>query len=118
MTYRLSKLRILSEWQARQLFIEINRLGFRTEEPEPMAHETSHVWRTVFRELWTRRVTKEAIATELHMPLSELEGLVFGLAARAAAAEPGERKAGRPVLALAGSSDSTETESDTPLTSP
>jgi Zn-dependent peptidase ImmA (M78 family) len=92
MTYRLSKLRILSEWQARQLFIEINRLGFRTEEPDAMPHETSHVWRTVFQELWSRRLTKAAIAAELHMPVEELESIVFGLTARAASEDrPKER---------------------------
>ena len=107
MTYRLSKLRILSEWQARQLFIEINRLGFRTDEPEPMAHETSHVWKTVFRELWLRRVTKESIAAELNMPLAELEGIIFGLVARASMTAPARC---RPALALAPESTSTRTE--------
>jgi Zn-dependent peptidase ImmA (M78 family) len=81
MTYKLAKLCILTEWQARRFYIEINRLGFRTEEPDPMPRETSLIWQTVFRELWKRRVPKEAIARKLHLPPHELESLVFGLAA-------------------------------------
>jgi len=80
MTYKLSKLGILTEWQARRFFIEINRLGFRTAEPDPMPRETSLVWQTVFRELWKRRIPKQAIARKLHLPAQELESLVFGLA--------------------------------------
>lgn len=79
MVYKLSKLGILTEWQARRFFIEINRLGFRTEEPDPMPRETSLVWQTVLRELWKRRIPKEAIARKLHLPAHELESLVFGL---------------------------------------
>jgi Zn-dependent peptidase ImmA (M78 family)/DNA-binding XRE family transcriptional regulator len=80
MTYKLSKLGILTEWQARRFFIEINRLGFRTEEPDPMPREASLVWQTVLRELWRRRIPKDAIARKLHLPAYELESLVFGLA--------------------------------------
>jgi len=79
MTYKLSKLGILTEWQARRFFIEINRLGYRTAEPSPMPRETSLIWQTVFRDLWTRRVPKEAIARKLNLPQHELESLVFGL---------------------------------------
>ncbi len=83
LTYRLSKLGILTEWQARGFFIEINRLGYRTGEPDPMPHETSLVWQTVFRDLWQRRITKEDVASRLYLPPSELESLVFGLASPA-----------------------------------
>tara|TARA_R110002094_G_scaffold57752_2_gene68858 strand:+ start:825 stop:1928 length:1104 start_codon:yes stop_codon:yes gene_type:complete len=79
-TYRLSKLNLLSEWHARKLFIEISRLGYRTDEPEPMERESSLIWQTVFRELWKDRTTKDDIAKELHIPQQELESLVFGLA--------------------------------------
>ena len=80
LTYRLSKLNVLTEWQARRFFIEISRLGYRTEEPDPMPRESSLVWQTVFRDLWKRRITKEDVARRLHLPPAELEALVFGLA--------------------------------------
>jgi Zn-dependent peptidase ImmA (M78 family)/DNA-binding XRE family transcriptional regulator len=102
MTYRLAKLGILSEWQARRCFIEINRRGFRTEEPDPLPREKSHIWQTVFRELWKRRISKEAIARKLTIPPDELESLVFGLTgetvdARALAEDSGQS---RPKLAI------------------
>jgi Zn-dependent peptidase ImmA (M78 family)/DNA-binding XRE family transcriptional regulator len=79
MAYRLSKLGVLTEWQARMFFIEINRLGFRTSEPDPMERETSRVWQTVLRDLWKRKVSREAVARQLHLPVDELDSLVFGL---------------------------------------
>ncbi len=102
LTYRLSKLGILSEWQSRKFFIEINRLGFRTAEPDPMPHESSFVWQTVFRELWKERITKNDIAEALHIPSEELESLVFGLTSPAfdpnASLPSGQR--GKPSLAV------------------
>lgn len=99
MTYRLGKLGVLTEWQNRGYFIEINRRGFRTNEPEPMARETSFVWQTVFRELWKDRLTKTHIAKELQIPSEELESLVFGLASPAF--DPAAQiKPGKPVLAI------------------
>lgn len=81
MTYRLSKLGVLTEWQSRMFFIEINRFGFRTDEPDPMRRETSSIWQIVLREFWKRRITKDDIAKRLHLPAEELESLLFGLAA-------------------------------------
>lgn len=102
MTYRLAKLGILSEWQARRCFIEINRCGFRTEEPDPMPREKSHIWQTVFRELWRRRISRELVAHKLALPPDELESLVFGLTSDAvdAQARAQENARNRPHLAV------------------
>ncbi|MDO8838259.1 MAG: XRE family transcriptional regulator [Parvibaculum sp.] len=102
LTYRLSKLGILSEWQSRRFFIEINRLGFRTTEPDPIPHEFSFIWQTVFRELWKDRITKHDIAEALHIPAEELESVVFGLASPAfdPRARLDAESNGRPVLAI------------------
>ena len=81
MAYRLSKLGILSEWQSRKFFIDINRLGFRTDEPKPMQRESSSIWKTVLREFWKRRITRDDIARALFLPPEELESLLFGLTA-------------------------------------
>lgn len=83
MTYRLAKLGILTEWQARRFFIEISRRGYRTAEPEPMPRESSFVWQAVFRDLWKDRITKQGIAAALHVPFEEFESVVFGLASPA-----------------------------------
>ncbi len=79
MVYRLGRLGITSEWQTRQFFIEMSRRGFRTDEPDPMPRETSHIWQTVFRELWKDRVTRDRLALDLGIPNDELESVVFGL---------------------------------------
>lgn len=83
LTYHLSKLGILTEWQARGYFIQMNKDGSRTTEPDPMPFETSFIWQSVFRELWKDRITKSEIAKELFIPEDEFESLVFGLAAQA-----------------------------------
>ena len=52
--------------------------------PPPLsAHlerETSIIWRKVLTQLWTEKTTKNDIATSLHLPLDELEGLIWNLA--------------------------------------
>lgn len=83
LTYHLSKLGVLTEWQARSYFIQMNKDGSRTKEPDPMPFESSYIWQSVFRELWKDRITKTQIARELFIPEDEFESLVFGLAAQA-----------------------------------
>lgn len=79
LTYQLSKLGVLTEWQARSFYIQMNKEGSRTIEPDPMPFESSHIWRTVFRELWAERITRTDIAGELDLPEDEFESLIFGL---------------------------------------
>lgn len=81
LTYRLAKLGILSEWQARNFYIQMNKDGSRTVEPDPMPRETSHVWKTVFQELWKDKTTKEDVAGDLGIPTSELDSMIFSLIA-------------------------------------
>src|SRR5690606_21139707 len=79
LAYRLHKLGIVSDWQYRGLCIDMNRVGYRTSEPEGLPPELSQVWRKVFTELWNEKVTRDDIARDLCLPTSELENLVFGL---------------------------------------
>lgn len=79
MAYRLHKLGSLSDWQYRNFCIEINRRGYRTNEPDGLPPEGSTVWKAVLGELWKDRITKEHIASTLCLPIEELENLVFGL---------------------------------------
>ncbi|HRK98462.1 MAG TPA: ImmA/IrrE family metallo-endopeptidase [Alphaproteobacteria bacterium] len=79
LVYRLHKMNILTEWQSRNFYIEINQRGFRTVEPDGIEYEESVVWQKVFSELWHERISKNHIADELNIPFEEVENLVFGL---------------------------------------
>lgn len=95
LAYRLHKLGILSDWQYRTFCIQINQRGYRTSEPNGLPREESVVWKKVFTELWSERVSKNQVASELKIPAEELENLVFGLTGDPA---PPDRAPGRPVL--------------------
>jgi Zn-dependent peptidase ImmA (M78 family)/DNA-binding XRE family transcriptional regulator len=79
MAYRLHALGLLSEWQYKSACIELGRRGFRSGEPRGIERETSRVWQKVLAQLWNERRTKSEIAGALHIPLDELEGLIWGL---------------------------------------
>ncbi|HZL58324.1 MAG TPA: XRE family transcriptional regulator [Stellaceae bacterium] len=79
MAYRLHGLDLLSEWQYKSACIELGRRGFRQGEPGGMGRETSRVWQKIFTQLWSERKTKNDIAAELHIPLDEFDGLIWGL---------------------------------------
>ena len=79
MAYRLHALKLISDWQYRSFCIELGRRGYRQGEPVGIDRETSVVWQKVFSQLWSEKTTKQEVADELHIPLVELESIVFGL---------------------------------------
>jgi len=79
LAYRLHKLGILTDWQYRMFCIQINQRGYRTQEPNGLPREESVVWKMVFTALWNDKISKNQIASELHLPADELENLIFGL---------------------------------------
>ena len=81
MTYRLHTLQLVSDWQYKSLCMELARQGYRSGEPDGIEREVSAVWKKVLSHLWTERTTKHDIADALGVPLDEIEGLVYGLAA-------------------------------------
>jgi Zn-dependent peptidase ImmA (M78 family) len=95
LAYRLHKLGILSDWQYRMFCIEINQRGYRIEEPNGLPREVSVLWKKVFSELWSDRISKNQVAADLHLPADELENLVFGLTGEV---NPPQRVSGRPSL--------------------
>jgi Zn-dependent peptidase ImmA (M78 family)/DNA-binding XRE family transcriptional regulator len=95
LAHRLHKLGILSDWQYRTFCIQINQRGYRTEEPNSLPREESVVWKKVFAELWSDRVSRNQVAGELNLPPEELENLIFGLTSDIA---PPARSKGRPSL--------------------
>ena len=79
MAYRLHALGLLSEWKYKSACIELGRRRFRSGEPGGIERETSRVWQKVLSQLWSERRTKSDIADRLHIPLDEVEGLIWGL---------------------------------------
>jgi len=73
--YRLHKLDILTDWQYRQFCIEISQ-RFKEIEPNSVGTISSTLWDMVFKELWSKKITKLSISKELNIPLDEIEKLV------------------------------------------
>lgn len=78
--YRLRALDEISEWHFRSLFSALSRLGFRTEEPEPIERETSTLLNLVLSLLREQSMTVAGIARALAIQRHDLEDLLFGLA--------------------------------------
>lgn len=78
LTYRAHAVELLSDWQYRSAFIELGERGLRKHE-EGGKRETSQVLAKVLRMLHDNGVRWADIATELHVPVSELNHVVFGL---------------------------------------
>lgn len=83
LNYRLHKLGIVSDWQNRSLNVEMSSRGYRRQEPEGLDPETSALWPQVFATLWRERITRDHVASELHVPTSELDSILFQLTGRA-----------------------------------
>jgi Zn-dependent peptidase ImmA (M78 family)/DNA-binding XRE family transcriptional regulator len=79
LNYRLHKLGVISEWRNRDFCIEIAKRGYNTKEPRPLERERSWVWDKVLKTLWAERTTQRDIADSLDLPVSEVEGLLFGV---------------------------------------
>ena len=78
LVYRLHKLGLISDWQYRTFFIQINQ-QFGKSEPHSVERETSQVWRKVLSALWVDRTPREEIAKQLALPVEEVDNLLFGL---------------------------------------
>ena len=61
------------------LCIQIAKNG-RTKEPESAPREMSQVFPKIFDALHKNGISRARVATELSLPQSELEALMFGLA--------------------------------------
>jgi Zn-dependent peptidase ImmA (M78 family)/DNA-binding XRE family transcriptional regulator len=102
LAYRMHSLGLLSDWQYRSIFIELNRRG-RANEPlapgrQPLERETSQILRKVFRALKDEGMPRAVIARELDISVNDLNDSVFGLVLTAMntaespeLAPPGER---------------------------
>lgn len=86
LNYRLHKLGVVRDWQNRSLNIEIARAGYRRDEPESREREVSALWPQVFSTLWRERMTRDQLATELHLPTSEIDQILVHVGNSAGAA--------------------------------
>ena len=93
LAYRLRRVGMLSEWQARSVYIEMGKLGYRTAEPEEIPRESSQALAKIFASLRNEGLNLPQIADELHLPEEELKKLVFGLTITG---HSGERSTSRP----------------------
>lgn len=96
LAYRLNKIGVLSDWLYRGMIIEMGRRGYRENEPNEMEREESILWQKVFNDLWLKKITKEHIANDLHVPISEIENLIFGLIVRKGVSPEQRREGGGP----------------------
>ncbi len=78
LNYRLHKLGFITDWTYRDFCIQIMS-RFKRSEPEEMVREKSVVWQKVMKILWSKKITQAEIAKQLHLPLSEVNTLVFGI---------------------------------------
>jgi Zn-dependent peptidase ImmA (M78 family) len=79
LAYRLHKIGVITDWQYRTFCIQISERGYRINEPNSLPREESVIWKKVLTELWSDRISKNQVASELHIPTDEIENLVFGL---------------------------------------
>lgn len=79
LVYRMHQLQLLTDWQYRSLFVEMGSLGYRTNEPNPVAPEASQVLAKVFQNLREEGVRRADVAARLEIPVEELNKMIFGL---------------------------------------
>ena len=79
LTYRLHKLRLLTQHQYTSIFIQIGRYDYRTNEPEPSERETSQVLNKVFRRLREKGTTVGSVAGNLALHRDDISKLLVGL---------------------------------------
>lgn len=79
LNYRLHSLGLSTEWAYRTLCIQIAQEGYRTEEPESIAHERSVILEKIFSALRDDGVGKVGVARELAISPEEINELTFGL---------------------------------------
>jgi len=89
LVYRLHEIGLLSDWYYRTLCIEIQRQGFRKQEPQPGLREHSQVLAKVFELLKAEKIMRHDVAAKLSWPVEELNALIFQLVLSAI---PGAKK--------------------------
>jgi Zn-dependent peptidase ImmA (M78 family) len=76
---RMYDLEMITRWYYRAMMIQVQKLGYRDQEPDPMQREMSHIWPAVFGKLRDEGTTRRTLAETMCWPLDELKSLVFQL---------------------------------------
>lgn len=79
LAYRMNQLTLFTEWTYRSLCIQIAKLGYRTNEPEPMKPEHSQLLAKVFDLLRVEGIHRTDIARMLMVHPDDLNNLTFCL---------------------------------------
>jgi Zn-dependent peptidase ImmA (M78 family) len=79
LNYRMHSLGLTTDWTYRTLCIQLGEKGYRKEEPEGSPHEKSIVLEKVFSALREDGISKQSVASELHISPDEINSLTFGL---------------------------------------
>lgn len=79
LNYRMHSLGMTSDWTYRTLCIQLGEKGYRKDEPEGSAHEKSVILEKVFSALRDDGISKQKVATDLHISTDEINSLTFGL---------------------------------------
>lgn len=77
--YRLHTLHLISDWAYRKFYIEIGKKGYRFNEPQSEAQESSMVLSKVVAAITEEGLTKSGLASQLSLHPRELDQLMFGL---------------------------------------
>jgi Zn-dependent peptidase ImmA (M78 family)/DNA-binding XRE family transcriptional regulator len=80
LAYRLHRVGVLSDWHYQSLCVEMSRRGYTKKEPNEGPREISQILQKVFTALREESVSKGDIASDLCVPVEEIDQLVFGLA--------------------------------------
>ena len=78
--YRMHQVGLLTDWQYRMAFIEINQRGWRQEEPNEFAGESSQILYKALQALRSEGISRSDIAEQLGLYQDDLDTLIFGLA--------------------------------------
>jgi Zn-dependent peptidase ImmA (M78 family)/DNA-binding XRE family transcriptional regulator len=79
LAYRYNALAQVTEWNYRNLCIEMAKNGFRTNEPEPMERESSQLLTKVLDVLQSHKLGRAEIAKNLCISVDEINALTFKL---------------------------------------
>lgn len=93
LNYRIHELNLTTDWKYRGFCIEIIKRGYNKKEPNETVRENSVVWDKVLKTLWAEKTTPADIASQLHLPESELSDLLCGVLNTAIRGKPIELKA-------------------------
>lgn len=82
LNYALHEVQRLGDWGYRQNCIRLAQMGYRSSEPDGMAHhESSRVFRVVFDDLRkTHSLSTDDVAAQVGLLASEVHTLTFGMA--------------------------------------